>query len=67
MGGAIVGIAPSTSIEILDLDDDLAQAELTQGTINVRIGRLYSGQHYEVATPTLAFTIKTALVLDVGG
>ena len=33
------------------------QVEVTQGTVNLRVRRLYSGQEFEVATPTLAFAI----------
>jgi hypothetical protein len=39
------------------LNDRFAQVQVTQGTINVRVRRLYPGQSYEVATPNLAFVI----------
>lgn len=60
VGSAAIRLGPDTSFEILDLNDRLAQLQLTQGTLNLRVRRLYPGQSYEVATPTLAFTITRA-------
>jgi hypothetical protein len=60
VGSAAVRLGPETSFEILELNDRIAQVEVTQGTINLRVRRVYSGQIYEVATPTLAFTISGA-------
>jgi hypothetical protein len=57
VGNAELRLAPATGLEILDLDDQIAQFELTQGSVNLRVSRLYEGQVYEIATPTLAFTI----------
>ena len=58
MGAAVVRMDERTSLEILNLDDRYAQFELTQGTLNLRVLRLYEGQTYEVATPTLAFVVS---------
>lgn len=57
VGSAAVRLGPDTSVEILELDDSIAQFRLTQGTLNLRVRRMDSGQVYEVATPTLAFTV----------
>jgi len=57
VGSAAVRLGPDTSVEILELDDSTAQFRLTQGTLNLRVRRMDSGQVYEVATPTLAFTV----------
>ena len=57
VGHAVLRMAAETSLEILDLDDQIAQFEVTQGSVNLRVNRLYNGQIYEIATPTLAFTI----------
>ncbi|MCC7200380.1 MAG: hypothetical protein IT483_12790 [Gammaproteobacteria bacterium] len=57
VGSSAIRIGPETSLEILALDDQLVQVEVTQGTVNLRVRRLYSGQEIEVATPTLAFAI----------
>ncbi len=60
VGSAAVRLGPDTSLEILELDDRIAQFRLTQGTLNLRVRRMDSGQVYEVATPTLAFTVNRA-------
>jgi hypothetical protein len=57
VGSAAVRLGPDTSVEILELDDSTAQFRLTQGTLNLRVRRMDSGQVYEMATPTLAFTV----------
>ncbi len=57
VGSAALRLGSDTSVEILDLNDRIAQVQLTQGTISLRVRRLASGQTYEIATPTLAFTI----------
>ncbi|MGB5132119.1 MAG: DUF6600 domain-containing protein [Steroidobacteraceae bacterium] len=60
MGNAAVRLGPDTSFEILNLDDDFAQMRLAQGTVNLRVRRMYPGQVYEIATPALSFTINRA-------
>jgi hypothetical protein len=58
VGAAAVRMDQSTSFDFLNLTDDAAQMELTQGTLNLRVRRLYDGQSYEVDTPTLAFVVN---------
>jgi hypothetical protein len=58
VGSAAVRLGPNTSVEILDLNDDVAQIRMTQGTLNLSVRRMYPGQIFEIATPTLAFTIN---------
>lgn len=60
VGSAAVRIGSNTSVEILDLDDRIAQIKMTQGTLNLSVRRMYPGQVFEVATPTLAFAIERA-------
>ncbi|MGA8147955.1 MAG: DUF6600 domain-containing protein [Gallionellaceae bacterium] len=60
VGSAAVRIGSNTSVEILDLNDNIAQFQVTQGTLNLSVRRMYSGQTFEVDTPTLAFTINQA-------
>lgn len=57
LGSAAVRLDEGTSLQLLNLDDRAAQVELTQGTLNLRVRRLYQGQSFEVDTPTLAFEI----------
>ncbi|MGZ9058413.1 MAG: DUF6600 domain-containing protein, partial [Burkholderiaceae bacterium] len=58
VGSAAVRLGSNTSVEILDLNDDIAQIKMTQGTLNLSVRRMYPGQIFEIATPTLAFTIN---------
>lgn len=55
LGTAFVRLDEGTSFEFLNLDDQLAQIQLTEGTINLRVDHIYDGQVYEIDTPTLAF------------
>jgi len=58
VGSAAVRLGSNTGVEILDLNDRIAQVRMTQGTLNLSIRRMYPGQVFEVATPTLAFNIN---------
>ena len=58
VGGAMVRMNADTGISVLNLDDRIAQLQLTQGTLNVRVRRLQAGQVFEVDTPNLAFTLR---------
>ena len=58
VGGAMIRMNAGTAVSILNLDDRIAQLQLTQGALNVRVLRLASGQVFEVDTPNLAFTLR---------
>ncbi len=60
IGGAMVRMGANTSVVILNLDDRIAQVQLTQGTLNVRVRRLGRNQVFEIDTPNLAFTLRQA-------
>jgi hypothetical protein len=51
-------VGAGTGVSVLNLDDRIAQLQLTQGTLNVRVRRLAPGQSFEVNTPNLAFTLR---------
>jgi hypothetical protein len=55
LGGASVQLGGDSAFNALDIDNGIAQFELSQGTLNVRIRELGEGQIYEVDTPTVAF------------
>ena len=55
LGAATVRLDRSSSFDFLNLDDQLAQMELTQGTLNLNVRRLRGNETYEVDTPTIAF------------
>lgn len=57
VGSAAVRLDGQTGLEILELNDRLVQLEVSQGSVYLRIRRMYPGQEFEVATPNLAFVI----------
>ena len=44
VGSAAIRLDSNTSVEILDLSDRIAQVQLTQGTLNLSVRRIYPGQ-----------------------
>src|SRR5579863_170 len=58
IGASAIRVDEQSSFNLLNLDDRTAQVELSQGTLNLRVRRLYEGQTYEIDTPTLAFVIN---------
>ena len=58
IGGAMVRMNGSTSVSVLNLDDQIAQLQLTQGALNVRVRHLEPNQIFEVDTPNVAFTLR---------
>jgi hypothetical protein len=60
VGGTMIRMNANTGVSLLNLDDRIAQLQLTQGTLNVRVRRLAAGQALEVDTPNLAFTLRQA-------
>ena len=57
-GGATLRLDNSTDVGVLNLNDQLAQVELTQGTLSVSVRHLDDGQSYEIDTPTVALVIN---------
>ena len=57
LGGTTVHIDQQTDVGVLDLDEQLAQIELTQGTLSLTVRHLYHGQSVEIDTPTVALVI----------
>jgi hypothetical protein len=60
VGGAVLRLGSNTSLRLLELNDGIAHIEMTEGTLYLRIRRLYAGQTYEVATPNMVFTFRRA-------
>jgi hypothetical protein len=58
IGGAAIRLSANTDLSLLNLDDQIAQLQLTQGVLNVRVRQLAPGQMIEVDTPNLAFTVR---------
>ncbi|MBD8881138.1 FecR domain-containing protein [Rhodanobacter sp. 7MK24] len=58
LGGASLRMGSGTDFGMLNLNDNLAQVELTQGTLNLSVRNLDQGQSYEIDTPTLALVVN---------
>jgi hypothetical protein len=60
LGSAALRTNAETSLTLTNVDDDIVQLELDQGTLNLHIRHLFGGETYEVDTPNQAFTILKA-------
>ena len=58
IGSAVIRMSGSTSVTLLNLEDRVAQVQLSQGTLNVRVRRLGPNEVLEIATPNLAYSIR---------
>ena len=58
--GARIFLGPATEMAALDLRDEVRQLSLTIGTASFRINRLEEGEVFEVDTPNVAFTFRSA-------
>jgi len=69
LGGSTMRLGAHTSFGFLALNDQLAQIELTQGTLNLAARQFDQGQSVEIDTPTLALVVDQpgTFRIDVGG
>lgn len=58
LGGASLRLAGESDVGVLDLDAQIGQFELTQGTVGMTVRSLDAGSTYEIDTPTLALVIS---------
>ena len=55
VGAATIRMEQRTSFDFLNLNDQSAQIELTQGSLDLDVRRVHGNETYEIDTPTLAF------------
>ena len=55
LGSAVLHLDNQTFLDVTDLDDDVMQASLNEGTVNARVRELARGENFEIDTPQLAF------------
>jgi FecR protein len=60
LGSAALRLNAETSMTLTNVNDDIVQIELDQGTLNLHIRHLFGGETYEIDTPNQAFTILKA-------
>ncbi|RKR44638.1 DUF6600 domain-containing protein [Paraburkholderia sp. BL17N1] len=58
IGSTAVRLGPSTSLDLLNLDDNSAQLKVAQGTLTARVRELAPGSSYEIDTPNLALGLN---------
>ncbi len=58
LGGPTLCVGARTNLSILNLDDRIAQFQVTEGSINIRIRKISPDQVVEIDTPNLAFVIQ---------
>jgi hypothetical protein len=59
-GQASIRLGAMTALSFLNLDQNITQMRLAEGTINFRVRELREGDQYEVDTPNAAFTVTQA-------
>lgn len=57
IGSATIRMDSTTGFSFLNLDDRVAQVQLTEGTLSIRVLRLDQDEVFEVDTPNQAFSI----------
>src|SRR5258706_268026 len=60
IGAASVRIGSETNVNVLNLDDQVGQFQLAQGSLSLRVRRISGDQFYEIDTPNLAFSVRRA-------
>src|SRR5271170_5801871 len=60
IGSTAIRMSSDTGLSFLNLDDRTVQLQLPQGTIEVHLRNLASGDAFEIDTPNLALTLTRA-------
>ncbi|OAJ57629.1 FecR protein [Paraburkholderia ginsengiterrae] len=58
IGSTAVRLGQSTSLDLLNLDDNSAQLKVVQGSLSARVRELPPGSSYEIDTPNLALGLN---------
>ena len=68
IGGTAIRLGENTSVTLLNVDDNITQIQLVQGTLKMHVRSIDTGQILEVDTPNLAMTVHRPgdFRLDVG-
>jgi hypothetical protein len=57
IGSASLRVGSTTGFNFLNLTDNVAQLQITEGTLRVRVKRLEQDETFEIDTPNLAFSV----------
>jgi hypothetical protein len=58
VGSTALRMDSQTSLDFMQLDDQVTQIRLNQGRINLRVRQLWEGERLEIDTPNLAFVVN---------
>jgi hypothetical protein len=58
VGSGIMRLNSESSLTLTNVGDNSVQVQLHQGTLNLRVRKLYDGEIYEIDTPNMAFTVQ---------
>ena len=58
LGTGTLRLNSETSLSLTSISDNTVQVQLHQGTLNLRVRKLYGGEIYEIDTPNIAFTVQ---------
>jgi hypothetical protein len=65
IGSASINLSQNTGFSFLNLTDNIAQLQLTAGTLRVRVKRLGDDENFEIDTPNLAFSILRPGIYEI--
>ncbi|HTX16933.1 MAG TPA: DUF6600 domain-containing protein [Candidatus Baltobacteraceae bacterium] len=57
VGSSVLRLSSQTGVSFLNLNDQITQLQLAQGSLYVRVRQLDEGEAFEIDTPNLAFSI----------
>ncbi len=57
VGSSVMRLSGQTGVSFLNLNDQITQLQLAQGSLYVRVRQLDEGEAFEIDTPNLAFSI----------
>ena len=57
VGSSVIRLAPETAFAFLNLDDEVMQVRVAEGTIDLRVREIVGREVYEVDTPNAAISI----------
>lgn len=65
IGSASIALSENTGFTFLNLTDNIAQMQLSSGTLRLRVKRLGDNENFEVDTPNLAFSVLRPGIYEI--
>src|SRR5215469_7019294 len=58
VGSTAIRLGQMTALSVLNLNDQIVQLSLTQGSVNIHVRYLAEGESYEVDTPNVSINLR---------